>query len=200
MTGTLSISSSNIDTSIIPSSGVTGRAIIFNDKNHQSIASFYPGRNTSGTNSFVCASYQQVNGTNKTNYMMLGTESNGNATVQFSHPAAWRTALGIESYTRTMSAATFTESLSGTNTHIFLKNHNVIVFFQGENKTHAVGDVLFTFNSGYRPAYTLVVPFTSSSTAYGGLQVNSAGVASILYITNGTSSGRILAYFSFPLT
>jgi hypothetical protein len=94
-TGSIILSSSNIDTSEVPSSGVTGRAFGLADKNEVLMGSLYPGRTTAGVNSVVLTAYQAVNGSNIANYVLMGVSPTGDALVQLSSPSAWRTALGL---------------------------------------------------------------------------------------------------------
>lgn len=94
-TGSIILSSSNIDTSVVPSSGVTGRAFGLADKNEVLMGSLYPGRTTAGVNSVVLTAYQTVNGSNVANYVLMGVSPTGDALVQLSSPSAWRTALGL---------------------------------------------------------------------------------------------------------
>ena len=94
-TGSISIASSNIDTSVLPSVSQTGQAFNLRDKNNVGLASLYPGRTASGVNSVVLAAYQSVSGSNIANYALLGVGTTGDAVVSLSSPSAWRNALGL---------------------------------------------------------------------------------------------------------
>lgn len=94
-TGSIAISSSNIDTTVVPSVSQTGQAFNLRDKNNVALASLYPGRTAAGANSVVLAAYQPVSGSNVANYILLGVGATGDPLVSLSSPTAWRNALGL---------------------------------------------------------------------------------------------------------
>lgn len=95
------------------------------------------------------------------------------------------------------NVASFTEDISGTNTRFLRKDElkMLIINYQGESKTHAAGDVLFTLNTGYRPAYLFYVPFVVGNTGYGLLAVQTSGAVTVSTVANGSTAGRIYAHF-----
>lgn len=93
---------------------------------------------------------------------------------------------------------TFTENVTGTNTRIHLKGNVVYVYYQGESKTHAANDVLFTLPAGYRPSGLIYAPFVINNTGYGNIAVDDVtGNVFINQVANGGTAGRVYAMFSF---
>lgn len=97
------------------------------------------------------------------------------------------------------SSCTFTETVTGTNTKVYCKGTTVFVFYQGESKTHAANDTLFTLPSSYCPKNLFYAPFVINNTGYGNLGVSTTGVVSINQVANGGTAGRVYAAFSFPV-
>lgn len=97
------------------------------------------------------------------------------------------------------SQVTFNETITGTNTKIYIKNNVVFVNYQGETKTHASGDVLFTLPVGYRPKNLLYTPFVVNGTTFGNFEIATNGQAKINQINDTTANGRIYATVSFPI-
>lgn len=194
MTGDLQTKSSNIEINEL--SNAWGNASVYlNDKNNARMASIRAFHFTNGMGGIQIGGH---NGSTE-NVLRLMVNSSGERSVGVSDSAAWRSALGIEPYSINNSVATFTEDITGTNTRIIIKNRTVIANYQGESKTHAAGDTLFTFNSGYRPGYLFYVPFVINNTGYGVLSINSDGAVKVSTINGGTTAGRIYAQFTFPL-
>lgn len=103
----------------------------------------------------------------------------------------------VSQYTYDNTMATFVETITGTNTRLFRKNKDIIVNYQGQVKTHAAGDTLFTFNTGYRSPFLFFVPFVTTTGGYGALSVNTNGEVKVSSIQGGTTAGAVLAHFSF---
>ena len=97
------------------------------------------------------------------------------------------------------SDVTWTESITGTNTKVYVKNNVVYLNYQGPSKTHASGDVLFTLPSGYRPKNLLYTPFVVNGLAFGNFEIATNGQAKINQVSDSTATGRIYATVSFPI-
>ena len=97
------------------------------------------------------------------------------------------------------SSCSFTEDITGTNTHVYKNANTVHVQYQGESKTHAANDVLFTLPTSCRPSSMFYVPFVINNTGYGNLSIATTGAVSINQVANGASAGRIYASFDIPL-
>lgn len=95
------------------------------------------------------------------------------------------------------SEITFGESVA-TNTHFYKKGNEVVVFFQGENKTHSAGDaIVSSIPTEYRPNTSYFVPFVKGNVAYGILQISPSGYIAVNTISSTTVSGRIYSTFSY---
>ena len=98
------------------------------------------------------------------------------------------------------SDVTFTETISGTNTHIYYKAGVLYIFYQGESKTHAAADVLFTLPSGYRPPNQLYVPFIINNSGYGNIVMNTNGTVQVNNLYGGSTAGRVYFSAAIPLS
>lgn len=84
--------------------------------------------------------------------------------------------------------------------HFYKKNGIVCIAYQGESKTHAVGDVLFTLPEGYRPRVPegknqFFIPFVKNNIAYGVCWIRvSDGECVLGQISSTSGTGRI--YFT----
>ena len=209
MTGNLEIDNTspgeilkNTAMDVTGSSYTTNNSIGFRlqDKNGKNVAIITDRYLANGSTGLWLTGWKTVNGSNANNSLGLYVDKNGNRLVDIPYPAAWRNALGIESYTIDNSMATFTENISGTNTRLVRKNKNVYVYYQGEAKTHAANDVLFTLNSGYRPPFQLYIPCVFNQAGFGVLEVNTNGVVRITQISSsGGATARVYAHFTFPI-
>ena len=104
------------------------------------------------------------------------------------------------STTEITSQITFNETITGTNTHFYVKNGVLYIFYQGENKSHSAGDTVFTIPSTYRPSVTLYIPYTINAVGYGTLEYNYAnGVVKVNNLSSTSVSGRIYFTCAIPL-
>ena len=94
---------------------------------------------------------------------------------------------------------TFAEA-QANNTHIYVlpQMRLVMVYYQGEGKVHATGDVLFTVPSEYKPKNQIYAPYIKNANAYGTLAVGAATGNCTVNNTSGSVSGRIYAAFVYP--
>lgn len=79
------------------------------------------------------------------------------------------------------------------------KNGLVTITYQGENKAHASGTVLFTLPEGYRPLTEIWTPANKNGNAYGEVCITPAGRCSVQILSNYTVEGRIyftVSYFT----
>ena len=97
------------------------------------------------------------------------------------------------------SQITFTENVSGTNTRFYTKVGVLYIFYQGESKTHAAADTLFTLPSGLRPTHMLYVPFVINNSGYGNVVINTSGVVQINNLSGGSTAGRVYFNCAIPL-
>ena len=97
------------------------------------------------------------------------------------------------------SQVTFAEA-QANNTHIYVlpQMRLVMVYYQGEGKVHATGDVLFTVPSEYKPKNQIYAPYIKNANAYGTLAVGAATGNCTVNNTSGGVSGRIYAAFVYP--
>ena len=93
---------------------------------------------------------------------------------------------------------TFAET-QANNTHIYVlpQMRLVLVYYQGEGKVHATGDVLFTVPSEYKPKNQIYAPYIKNANAYGTLSMATSGNC-IVNNTSSSVSGRIYAAFVYP--
>lgn len=96
------------------------------------------------------------------------------------------------------SQISFTEDVSG-NTKFYTKVGVLYIFYQGESKTHASGDTLFTLPAGLRPSNLTYIPFVINNSGYGNVSITTAGVCSVAQIANGSTAGRIYFSCAIPL-
>ena len=99
---------------------------------------------------------------------------------------------------------TFAEDITGTNTR-FLKKDNVLyIFYQGENTSHAQGDVLFTLPDSLLPMGQIYFLFAINNTCYGNCTLATTGTdkgkVKIAQISTGSTTGRVYFNVSFPVT
>lgn len=96
------------------------------------------------------------------------------------------------------SQVTFGET-QANNTHIYVlpQMRLVLVYYQGEGKVHATGDVLFTVPSEYKPKNQVYAPYIKNANAYGTLSMAASGNC-IVNNTSSSASGRIYAAFVYP--
>lgn len=120
------------------------------------------------------------------------------ASTSSSVPSTLTWALLVSVATDITSDVTFNETVTGTNTKIYYKNGTVYINYQGESKTHASGDELFTLPAGYRPLNLLYTPFVVNGGAYGNFEIAANGKAKINQISSSSVTGRIYATVSFP--
>ena len=98
------------------------------------------------------------------------------------------------------SQVTFIESITGTNTRVYVKAGVVYIFYQGENKSHNANDQLFTMPTAYKPSNMTYVLFNVNDTAYGQVGIDSTnGNCFINRISTAGASGRIYFTISYPL-
>ena len=97
------------------------------------------------------------------------------------------------------SQVTFAEA-QANNTHIYVlpQMRLVLVYYQGEGKVHAIGDVLFTVPSEYKPKKQIYAPYIKNANAYGTLTMSSSTGNCIVNNTSVDASGRIYAAFVYP--
>lgn len=101
--------------------------------------------------------------------------------------------------TEITSNVTFIENITGTNTRVYEKGGVVYIYYQGENKTHAAGDDLFTLPSGYRPQNLIYQSIVINNTGYGNISLNNDGACKISQVANGSTSGRVYFSLAFPI-
>lgn len=96
------------------------------------------------------------------------------------------------------SQVTFAEA-QANNTHIYAlpQMRLVMVYYQGEGKVHATGDVLFTVPSEYKPKNRVYIPYIKNANAYGTLSMFTNGTCAVNNVSGG-ASGRIYAAFAYP--
>lgn len=94
---------------------------------------------------------------------------------------------------------TFAET-KANNTHIYVlpQMRLALVYYQGEGKVHATGDLLFTVPSEYKPKNSFYAPYIKNATAYGTLGMAAASGNCTVNNTSGDASGRIYAAFVYP--
>lgn len=97
------------------------------------------------------------------------------------------------------SQVSFAEA-QANNTHIYVlpQMRLVLVYYQGEGKVHATGDVLFTVPNEYKPKNQIYAPYIKNANAYGTLAMASASGNCTVNNTSGSASGRIYAAFVYP--
>lgn len=100
------------------------------------------------------------------------------------------------------SQVTFSETVTGTNTKIFLKDDVLYIYYQGENKAHANDDTLFTLPASLRPSQIVYMPFLSvygSNFITGTASISADGACKINQINDTTNTGRVYFAFAYPL-
>jgi hypothetical protein len=95
ITGTLNRKNADMDTSAASLSAAKYSVIGFTDANDRYVAFLQALETTDGTSGFDVAVRRYNGGANKTNHVRLKMDKSSNASVEFSHPAAWRDGLGL---------------------------------------------------------------------------------------------------------
>lgn len=92
------------------------------------------------------------------------------------------------------SLVTFNETQGG-GTVFNYKDGAIYLIYQGEAKTHAANDLLFTLPSGYRPsAAETIIPCIKNSNAYGNIKITGTDGKCVVNTISANSGGRI--YFN----
>lgn len=100
--------------------------------------------------------------------------------------------------TNVTSQITWTEDYA--NVRAIKKGGVLYLTYQGEGKTHANGDLIFTLPSGLRPFSNTFIPFTVNALAFGNLTITASnGQGKINQVSDSTASGRIYLSVAFPV-
>ena len=91
------------------------------------------------------------------------------------------------------------DETSPVNTDFWLKDGVVTISYRGSAITHASSQTIFTIPAGYRPSKDITAPFTKGGSAFGVLQVNTSGVCSVVFVSNASSTDRLVTDFSYVI-
>jgi len=99
---------------------------------------------------------------------------------------------------------TIAEDITGTNTRFIKKDNVLYIFYQGESKSHAQGDLLFTLPDSLLPMGQIYFLFAINNTCYGNCTLATTGTdkgkVKIAQISTGSTTGRVYFNVSFPVT
>ena len=93
---------------------------------------------------------------------------------------------------------TFNETITGTNTKIFVKENVLYIFYQGESKSHSSDETLFTLPNSYKPSGNFYCTAMINAGGYGIIEIAS-GVAKLWLLNTASVSGRIYFTIAIPL-
>ena len=93
---------------------------------------------------------------------------------------------------------TFNETITGTNTKIFVKEDVLYIFYQGESKSHSSDETLFTLPNAYKPSGNFYCTAMINAGGYGIIEIAS-GVAKLWLLNTASVSGRIYFTIAIPL-
>ena len=97
------------------------------------------------------------------------------------------------------SQVTFDETITGTNTQVYVKMGVLYIYYQGENKTHNANDTLFTLPAAYKPTNMTYCTFNINDVAYGEVGIENTGKCFINHISTAGASGRVYFAVAIPL-
>lgn len=97
------------------------------------------------------------------------------------------------------SQVTFNETITGTNTQVYVKMGVLYIYYQGENKTHNANDTLFTLPAAYKPTNMTYCTFNINDVAYGEVGIENTGKCFINHISTAGASGRVYFAVAIPL-
>lgn len=102
-------------------------------------------------------------------------------------------------YKKINSLISFTENINNTNTSIYANGNALAINYQGEAKTHASGDILFTLPENYRPLVPTYCSFVINGDAFGTVEIGTNGVAKLDKVSSGAGAvGRVYFNASIP--
>lgn len=97
------------------------------------------------------------------------------------------------------SLVTMTESPASSQFRVFPHLRLVSVFWQGANKSHASGDLLFTVPAEYKPRHQIYPIFVQNASVFGSLSfLSTSGKCVINAISSTSASGRLYFSFTYP--
>ena len=105
--------------------------------------------------------------------------------------------------TDVLSSISFTEDITGTNTRAHVKGGVLYIFYQGENKSHSSGDVLFTLPDSLLPLGQIYFLMNINNTVYGNCTLATTGTdkgkVKLAQLSSGSTTGRVYFNVSFPI-
>lgn len=167
-----------------PSAQVTSGGVAMIDSNGFTYGNMYTYHETNGRTNLVFSISNKSSSTanlNSSNNLMLRQMPDGTNSVWVTAPAAWRSALGVD----TLSSTSFT---SNGGTIYLRKATNGLVTIDGSMDSIAAAQTnsTSTIPSGYRPARTLYLIGFDSGNNMRRLRINANGTITVY---SGTTTG-----------